>query len=103
MTDELGGEYIEEFVSGGPKLYAFRQLPSGKETIKVKGICINNRVSRSVNFRKLCCMVLEEDLPVNILSKNIRRTKDHQVVTRIEQKVFRTSFKKRVLDAENHD
>jgi hypothetical protein len=40
MTNELKpGEYIEEFVSGGPKNYACRLL-SGKTVCKVRGIIL---------------------------------------------------------------
>jgi hypothetical protein len=50
MTNELQpGEYIEEFVSGGPKFYAYR-LVSGKTVCKVRGITLNYSAYNLVNF-----------------------------------------------------
>ncbi|CAG2219542.1 unnamed protein product [Mytilus edulis] len=40
FTDELEGHYIEEFVSGGPKHYAFRRS-DGQEVCKVRGFSMN--------------------------------------------------------------
>ena len=40
MTDELGGSYITEYVSNGPKNYAFRTC-NGKQVVKVKGFTLN--------------------------------------------------------------
>ena len=58
LTDELeefdSGSYIEEFVSGGPKNYAFSVTSptTGKRTTrcKVKGITLNYDNSRVVNL-----------------------------------------------------
>ena len=60
LTDELAGygegAYISEFVSGGPKNYAYKvQCPDGKveEVVKAKGITINYSSSQIVNFNTL--------------------------------------------------
>ena len=60
LTDELefgSGSYIEQFVSGGPKNYAFSVFSptTGKRTTKckVKGITLNYDNSRVVNFTSL--------------------------------------------------
>jgi hypothetical protein len=50
LSDEIGnGHFIEEFVSGGPKNYAYR-LDNGKETCKVRGFTLNFTNSKLVNF-----------------------------------------------------
>ena len=72
LTDELeefgSGSYIEEFVSGGPKNYAFSVFSptTGKRTTKckVKGITLNYENSRVVNFTSLRNMILDDNSPV---------------------------------------
>ncbi|XP_018576210.1 uncharacterized protein LOC108914802 [Anoplophora glabripennis] len=103
MTDELEeygqGSFITQFVSGGPKLYAYRvYLPEKNEyhdTIKAKGITINHKTSKTVNFEKLRDMVLDDAPPEYISTKNILRTQCHEVITKEITKVFRTNFRKR--------
>ena len=72
LTDELeefgSGSYIEEFVSGGPKNYAFSVFSptTGKRTTrcKVKSITLNYDNSRVVNFTSLRNMILEDNSPL---------------------------------------
>ena len=40
LTDELNGDYITSFVSGGPKNYAYR-TKSGKTDTKIRGITLD--------------------------------------------------------------
>ena len=50
LTDELdSGEHIVEFVSGGPKNYAYK-TNSKKETCKVRGFTLNYTNSQLINF-----------------------------------------------------
>ena len=50
MTNELEDEgYITEFVSGGPKNYAYK-TSSGKVPCKVRGFTLNTRGSQQLNF-----------------------------------------------------
>jgi len=74
LTDELeefgSGFFIEEFVSGGPKNYAFMVFcpTTGKRTskCKVKGITLNYNNSEVVNFTSLRSMILEDDTPLHV-------------------------------------
>jgi hypothetical protein len=55
MTTELGPDvYIEEFVSGGPKNYAFKMVNARtmekKTMCKVRGITLNYATSQLVSF-----------------------------------------------------
>jgi hypothetical protein len=54
FTDELeefgSGSFIEEFVSGGPKNYAFMVICPATGKRKVKGITLNYNNSEVVNF-----------------------------------------------------
>ena len=53
LTSELKpGRYITEFVSGGPKNYAYRQ-DDGWETCKVKGFTLNYQNSLKINFESM--------------------------------------------------
>ncbi|KAJ8943121.1 hypothetical protein NQ318_017317 [Aromia moschata] len=85
ITDELEsygpGSYITEFVSGGPKKYAYRVFSTrDKEervVCKVKGISLNYAASQLVNFEIIKSMILEPMSagPMSITSRNILRTK----------------------------
>jgi hypothetical protein len=44
-----GGHYMVEFVSCGPKNYAYR-LNSGQIICKVRGFCLNFQASKTINF-----------------------------------------------------
>ena len=49
LTDELYGNHITIFVSGGPKNYSYK-LNTGKTVCKVRGITLNYRTQQEVNF-----------------------------------------------------
>ena len=59
MTDELEGDYIEEFVSGGAKNYGYR-THAGKSVCKVRGFSLNVRGSKQLNFDVLKQNILDE-------------------------------------------
>ncbi len=66
MTSELKpGFHIEEFVSGGPKNYAYRivdPVTGVRETVcKVRGITLNYSGSQTVNFDVIMALVLGGD------------------------------------------
>ena len=74
LNDELedygSGSFIQEFVSGGPKNYAFSvfSLSTGKHATKckVKGITLNYENSKVVNFTALRNMILESAPAVHV-------------------------------------
>ncbi|KAG5861794.1 hypothetical protein JTB14_003485 [Gonioctena quinquepunctata] len=97
MTDELdsygAGSYITEFVSGGPKNYAYTVYSPTKneynQVCKVKGFMLNYQAIQLVNFDSMKRMILNTEEPsIPILSKNIRRTATHEVVTKKETKQY---------------
>lgn len=57
--DELNGDSITEFVSGGPKNYAY-QTRGGNSVCKVRGFTLNVRGSASLNFQSMKRNILEE-------------------------------------------
>jgi hypothetical protein len=106
LTNELEeyGSYsfIEQFLSGGPKNYAFSVFcPStGKRTTKcrVNGITSNYHNSKVVNFDTLKQMNLQNALPLHV--HNPRKIKWKQggvVVSEPESKEYKVVFKKRRL------
>ncbi|XP_030762206.1 uncharacterized protein LOC115887022 [Sitophilus oryzae] len=101
MTDELEGygegSYIDEFVSGGPKNYAYKVYsPKTGEyfiTCKVKGLSLNYNASQNINFETIKSMALtEEPEPVPIIYKQIRRTGEHKVMTTQQTKLYKAAF-----------
>ena len=49
LKDELNGDHIIEFVSGGPKNYAYRTV-GGKVECKVRGFTLNVRGMETLNY-----------------------------------------------------
>ena len=49
LTDELDGDYITEFMSGGPKNYAY-VTNNDKRVMKVRGITLNYATLQKLNF-----------------------------------------------------
>ncbi|XP_070171517.1 uncharacterized protein [Polyergus mexicanus] len=121
MTDELesygSGSYIEAFVSGGPKFYAYVvRSPDGRthEACKVKGITLNYENSRLVNFNSIRNLLLNKErvreneenekelagTSINLRFRAIRRTAFHEIVTRDETKVCEpVLLKRRFIDS----
>jgi hypothetical protein len=110
LTDELS-EYgnnatISEFVSAGPKNYAFTVVNrvSGEQLggcCKVKGLTLNASNSATVNFDKMKEMVTQDrEQEVVVPSKHIVRTKDHKVITLNENKKWRVVYNKRQIQSD---
>ena len=106
MTDELNGDIITEFVSGGAKSYGY-QTRAGKVVCKVRGFTLNVRESAILNFHTMKDNIVSElDTPqdsrrtLNIVTPyHFRRDleqKQIQVVPRMKQ--YGLVFDKRVID-----
>jgi hypothetical protein len=102
MQSELKpGEYIREFVSGGPKNYAYRVVNAEgvvKTVCKVRGIRLNYNPSKLVNFDVIRKMVLKggpRDVVTVHTNKKIKRKRKGgrvNIVTEPEDKIYRVSF-----------
>ena len=67
FKDELGEDnYITEFVSGGPKNYAYL-LNNGDKCCKVKGVTLNYVNSKAVNFESVRDFILDNVLGSEML------------------------------------
>lgn len=57
MTDELNGDYIKEFVSGGAKNYGY-ETSRGKFECKVRGFTLNVRGRQKLNYDTMKAHIL---------------------------------------------
>ena len=101
LTDELEGDPIKIFVSGGPKNYAY-QTKSGKQTCKVRGFNLNPSVNSTlINFQTMEDMVLTPDRSgsVDVVnpSKISRDKHSAKLYNRWESKMYRLVYTKRVV------
>jgi hypothetical protein len=98
LQDELeSDEYIEEFVSGGPKNYAYRVVSgtgATKTVCNVRGITLNYNASKIVNFdviKKKILKVGSQDVVSVHTDKKIKRKRNGgggvSIVTEPEDKI----------------
>jgi len=103
MTSELKPwEFICEFVSGGPKNYAYKSINSmtgeEKTVCKVRGITLNYSASQLVNFESIKHMILrgnETDTVTVHTERKIKRKRGNgrvQIVTEPEEKDVKGVF-----------
>ncbi|CAH0546857.1 unnamed protein product [Brassicogethes aeneus] len=112
LTDELSeygpGSKITEFVSGGPKNYAYKVYCADKneyKTIcKVKGITLNHKNTQSVNFDELKAQVCDNAEAIYVHnSRKICITANYNVISRSENKIYRTCYTKRQRIENSYD
>ena len=100
LTNELDNDdFIEEFVTTGPKSYAFR-TKNGKEVCKCKGISMNYSTEQIVNMNEMLKIVKEDRkrvVTVNCKNKIIRDKCKSILLNRVEKKNYRMVFTKRVV------
>ena len=106
MTFELKpGHQICEFVTAGPKNYAYKTVDAmtgeQKTECKVREITLNYSASRIVNSDKIRDMILNRDdretVTVRTEKKIMRKREDRgvNIITEPEENVYRVSFLKR--------
>lgn len=95
-------EWIVEFVSGGPKHYAYR-TNKGKCTIKVKGLNLKKQhIAESISFDVMKQIVLSpHDHALVFHSKEIRINPEHELVNVDVQKTYQLNFTKRKIEGMN--
>lgn len=106
LTSELDpDEYITEFVSGGPKNYAYRTT-KGKEVCKIRGFSLNYDNIKKLNFTSMLELVTgpekENDSKIsNIVitypNKIVRHKQNQVIFSRSEQKEYKLVYDKRVI------
>lgn len=97
MTDELNGAHITEFVSTGPKQYAYI-TNTGESCVKIRGFTLDSEVSKKLNFETLKKMVFyymkNQKLTVDVVRSQIARLPNHIVVTKPLKKRYGMVFSK---------
>jgi hypothetical protein len=101
LTDEVVGDTIVEFCSGGPKNYAYRTA-AGSETCKVRGFTLNFKNSQLINFSAVKDLVLRNDgSTIETIGGKICRDKyKREVFNREEKRLYRIVYTKRVFQQE---
>ena len=105
MTDELDGDTIKTFVSGGAKNYGYKTV-DGKYVCKVRGFTLNVRGRDKLNYRSMkkhILNTLEEEEPVEpIVVTNPHHFHRDQTAKKMkltrQDKNYRLVFDKRVID-----
>ena len=106
MTDELEGDVINEFVSGGAKNYGYTTR-AGKTECKVRGFSLNVRGKKVLNFNTMKANILaeiedpqEERRVIRVNNPNhFKRDTTYKKIKLVEQvKKYKLVFDKRVLD-----
>lgn len=99
LTSELDdGDYITEFVSGGPKNYAYL-THQGKEVCKVKGFTLNFNNAQTINFESMKAVVTSQEkqtLNVQNPSKICRNKLKRKLYNRKEDRIYQMVYTKRV-------
>jgi hypothetical protein len=110
MTDELGGDYIQEIIALAPKTYTYVKS-SGKVEVKAKGFSLNaSTIEQGVNintFKSIVQSVSKQEKPeakhINIVSKIRLNDATKRLFSKNETKTFQYTFNKRVVDYDNSD
>ena len=107
MKNEVEGDYIKEFVSGGAKNYGYRTA-GGKVECKVRGFTLNVRGMETLNYntmKKLVLKELKEGEKTHLEVRNpnyFKRDTKKKDIGQVEQKKsYRLVLDKRVVDPEN--
>ena len=109
LTDELddAGDYIEEFVSTGPKCYAYR-THFGHHELKVKGFTLNVQAREHISMEIMKTMVLDDrELTALTFPRQFDISSGHSIQTKLwgegEGKEFRLTFDKRKISEISED
>ena len=98
-TDELEGNYmVGDFVSGGPKNYAYRT--NDNQTIcKIKGFSLNYENSKYLNYENMLCIITGHKQRITIVEENkITRNKlTQEVKNKYQEKDYGFVYDKRKI------
>ena len=99
LTDELDGEHIVHFISGGPKNYAYI-TNSGKETCKVRGFTLNHMNAERINFDAMKDLVTSRSGDKISLQPQVKITRDKKrrlIINQDQKKDYRMVYTKRQI------
>ena len=103
LTDELGGDCITLFASGGPMNYCYK-TSSGKTEVKVRDITLDCTARQKVNFEVICALVFlraECDVrghaSVDITFRITRNTQTKEIQSKRMKKDYCIVYNTRVI------
>ena len=103
LTDELKGDHITTFISGGPKNYAY-VTNTGEAILKIRGITLNYDACKTINVDVMRHLVelyvdchIQDKVTINIPYKITRDKKEKNIVTKSMKKDYRIVYNKRVV------
>ena len=103
LTDELDGDYITTFISGGPKNYAYL-TNNGKSVTKIRGITLDYTTTKKLNPEVMRDLVhlfvdcgIQDKVTVDIPFKITRDKKKKKIITKEMKKDYRVVYNKRVV------
>ena len=109
MTDKLAdygaGAFISKFVAAGPKNYSYKVQVPGLEkkerVVKIRGIPLTSYTTKKVNMKVMRETVFEymkgKEKQVALYYPKIVKTADRRVATKLERKIYRMVYDKRVI------
>ena len=105
LTDELDGDYITTFMSGGPKNYAY-VTNNGKSVTKIRGITLDYATTKKLNPEVMRGLVhlhvnchIQGKVTVDNPFKITRDKKKKKIITKRMKKDYRVVYNKRVVTA----
>ena len=103
LTDELDGDYITEFMSGGPKNYAY-VTNNDKRVMKVRGITLNYATLQKLNFEAMRNLIdlyvdcsIQDKVTVDNPFQITRDKKNKKIITKGTKKDYQIVYNKRVV------
>ncbi|XP_061191088.1 uncharacterized protein LOC133199270 [Saccostrea echinata] len=106
LTNELfTDDYITEFVSGGPKNYAFNTF-KGQQVCRIRGFSLNYKNAQSLNFTSMLDIVTGDQsktLTVTNPQKITRAKRSVKVYNSVENKQYQLVYSKRAMQKDSYD
>ena len=103
LTDELDGDYITEFMSGGPKNYAY-VTNNDKRVTKIRGITLDYATTEKLNFEAMCSLLhlylkcgVDGRVATDKPNKITRDKKNKKIATKSMSKDYQIVYNKRVV------
>ena len=104
LTDELKGDYITTFISGGPKNYGY-VTNTGEAILKIRGISLTYDATLTLNVNTMRDLVesyvidgdRNEKVTITIPYKITRDKKEKNIVTKRTKKDYRVVYNKRIV------
>lgn len=103
VADSGNGEYITEFVTCGPKNYAYK-ISNGECVVKVKGFRLNYRTSKLINMDTMKSLVrdMKDNKTITVVNEHkiTREPITSKLINKREEKKYQLVYDKRMIVGE---